>query len=272
MPGTTSSAAQAAELEAHAQALAPSTRRHVPLRPMCAAPHSCSPAVRRQVLEQVPLFRGLDAEELRDVDARMTSLAWSEGEHLYSAGDPAEHLYVVASGRAKALHLAPDGGEHVVDLLAPGDLVGGLQMLGSVEHGETVRAMTTLCALRVDTTDFRRILLEHPEVAVRALEMTADRLQQARSALSSRALAPVPQRVAEVLLRLARKFGQRRADGAILIELPLSRADIASIAGSTPESVSRAMSRWRTEGVIDSGRRWTEIRRPARLEEIAAGE
>ena len=258
-----------ADLEAHARALTPSSRRHVPLRPMCAAPHSCSPRVRRQVLEQVPLFRGLGGAELEGVDARMTSLAWSEDQDLYTAGDPAEHLYVLASGRAKALHTTPDGGEHVVDLLAPGDLFGGLELLGSREHAETVRAMTTVCALRVDTDAFRRILLEHPEVAVRALEMTAGRLQQARTSLTARTMAPVPQRVAGVLLRLARKFGQRTADGGILIQLPLSRADIASIAGSTPESVSRAMSRWRAEGIIDSGRRWTEIRRPERLEQIA---
>ncbi|WP_324651377.1 Crp/Fnr family transcriptional regulator [Georgenia sp. H159] len=224
------------------------------------------------MLQQVPLLHGLSPRELASVDARMTSLAWSEGQDLYAAGDPAEHLFVLASGRAKAVHATPDGDEHVVDLLAPGDLFGGLRLLGANEHSETVRAMTTICALRVDTGDFRKILLEHPEVAVRALEMTADRLAQARSSLSARSLAPVPQRVAAVLLRLARKFGQRTPDGAVLIQLPLSRADIASIAGSTPESVSRAMSRWRTEGIIDSGRRWTEIRRPERLEQIAAGQ
>lgn len=260
-----------AELAAHAEALAPSGRRHVPLRPMCAAPHSCSPAVRMKVLQQVPLLRGLSNAELTRVDARMTSLAWSEAQDVYRAGESAEHLYVLASGRAKAVHLSAAGDEHVVDLLAPGDLFGGLALLGTLEHHETVRAMTTMCALRVDTAAFRQILLEHPEVAVRALEMTAGRLEQARRDLTSRSLAPVPQRVAAVLLRLARKFGQRQEDGAVLIQVPLSRADIASIAGSTPESVSRAMSRWRTEGLIDSGRRWTEIRQPARLAQIAEG-
>lgn len=260
-----------AELDAHARAITPSTRRQVPLRPMCAAPHSCSPQVRMQVLQQVPLFRGLSRAELEGVDARMTSLAWSQDQDVYTAGDSAEHLYVLASGRAKAVHASRDGDEHVVDLLAPGDLFGGLRLLGSSEYTETTRAMTTMCALRVDTEDFRRILLEHPEVAVRALEMTAARLERARSSLSSRSLAPVPQRVAAVLLRLARKFGARTDTGGILIELPLSRADIASIAGSTPESVSRAMSRWRAEGLIDSGRRWTEIRRPEELERLADG-
>src|SRR5690606_41765005 len=131
-------------------------------------------------------------------------------------------------------------------------LCGGHTLLRSREHTETVRPMTTLCALRVDTDAFRRMLHEHPAVALRAREMTARRLEQARSSLSAQSLAPVPQRVAAVLLRLARKFGERRPDGGVLIQLPLSRADLASIAGSTPEPVSRAMklgrASWRERG------------------------
>src|SRR5690625_7495199 len=82
-------------------------------------------------------------------------------------------LYVLASGRAKAVHLSAAGDEHVVDLLAPGDLFGGLALLGTLEHHETVRAMTTMCALPVDTAAFRQILLHHPQVAMRAPKSTA---------------------------------------------------------------------------------------------------
>lgn len=243
----------------------------MPLREMCAEPHHCPPAVRMSVLGQAPLFAGLDRGELEDIDARMNALAWSAGEDLYTTGQPAEHLYVIASGRAKSLHASPDGDEHVVDLLAPGDLFGGLRSLGSLEHTETVRAMTTTCALRLGAAEFRAVLLAHPQVAVRALEATAEQLRKARDSLTARSLAPVAQRVAGVLLRLADKFGRGRGDGAVLIDVPLSRADLASMAGSTPESVSRAMSGWRTAGIIDSGRRWTEVRDVERLRELADG-
>lgn len=213
-----------------------------------------------KVLAQVPLFTGLGPEDLASIDARLVSLSWGAGERLYWAGEPAEHLYVLAAGHAKALQPHPDGQEVVVDILAPGDLFGGLSSLGRPTLSETVEALTTVCALRIDTAAFREIVLEHPEVALHALDDVTSSLAQARTQVGEQSTSSVAQRVAATLLRLAEKFGQPRArDGGTLIQLPLSRVDLAGMTGSTPESVSRVMSRLRKDGIIDSGRRWTSV-------------
>lgn len=241
------------------------TRRRVPLRTTCAQPHHCSASVRRKVLGQVPLFEGLSPDELLGIDRHMVSLAWAEDDPLYTAGEPAEHLYVMATGRAKAVRTASTGQDVVVDILGPGDLFGALHTLGQPTHSETVRAMETTCALRIGTDAFRRVLTGHPRVALRVLDDTAALLSRARSDVTAQSTATVTQRVAATLLRLAEKFGQGRAGGGTLIQLPLSRADLAGMTGSTPESVSRVMSRLRKDGVIDSGRRWTAVLDPDRL-------
>ena len=249
-----------------------SARRRTPLRPTCAQPHSCPLPVRMQVLSRTPMFAGLGEEPLRDVDRRMTSLSWAEGDTVYAEGMPAEHLYLVAAGRAKAYRTAPSGQEVVVELLGPGDLFGGVRTLGRPVYDETVEALTTVCALRIGDDAFRRILVEHPEVGLRVLDDAAALLAQARADVTRQSTDTVPQRLAAVLLRLAEKFGEPAREGGTLIELPLSRADLAGMTGSTPESVSRVMSRWRKNGVIDTGRRWTAVRDPRRLSEIAAAE
>lgn len=236
-----------------------SARRRVPLRSTCAQPHECPAPVRMRVLSQVPLFAGLSRDELVSIDEHMISLSWAQDDPLYTAGSPAEHLYVLASGWAKAYQPTPDGQEIIVDLLAPGDLFGGLQALGQPTNPETVQAMSTTCALRIDTHAFREVLKEHPQVALRVLDETTALLAQARTGLTEQSTATVAQRVATTLLRLAEKFGQDRARGGTLIQLPLSRADLAGMTGSTPESVSRVMSQLRQDGIIDSGRRWTSI-------------
>lgn len=246
-------------------------RRTVPLRPTCARPHDCPAPVRMQVLSRTPMFAGLSEEQLQDVDRRTSSLSWAEGDPLYTEGEPAEHLYLVADGRAKAYRTAPNGQEVVVELLGPGDLFGGLRQLGQDAYAETVEALTTVCALRIGDNAFRRLLLEHPEVALRVLDDAAVLLAQARADVTRRSTAAVAERLADVLLRLAGKFGAPAGGGGTLIELPLSRADLAGMTGSTPESVSRVMSRWRQEGVIDAGRRWTAVHDPRRLAAIAAG-
>lgn len=221
------------------------------------------------VLARVALFRGLSEEELRGIDARMTSLAWSAGEPLYREGDPAEHLFVLAAGRAKATRTQRDGQVTVVDLFAPGDLFGGLELLGQEAQTETVTALTTVCALRVGTAAFRDILLTYPAVAVHALDATAAQLTRARAHVSEQS-APVAQRLAATLLRLSEKFGQEPASGAL--QVPLTRADLAGMVSSTPESVSRVVAQWRRRGLVESGRRWLSILDVPALAAIAAGE
>ncbi|MCE7483373.1 Crp/Fnr family transcriptional regulator [Microbacterium profundi] len=250
-----------------------SHRRQIPLRSTCAQPHHCPKPMRMRILAQIPLFAGLSEDELDGIDKRMVSLSWAEGDQLYTAGEPADHLYVLAAGQAKAFQPSPNGQDTIVDVLAPGDLFGGLSVLGRPSYAETAEALVTTCALRIDTSVFREVLLEHPQVALRVLDDVTALLVEARSDASQNAASTVAQRVGTTLLGLADKFGQHGASGSgTLIQLPLSRADLASMTGSTPESVSRVMSQLRKDGIIDSGRRWTSILDRERLAAMVASD
>ena len=242
----------------------------MPLRTGCEQPHACPPPVRLAVLRQVPYFAGLDDAELADVDARMDSFAWAAGDALYTQGEPGAHLYVLASGRVKTFVTGPDGAEVVTELLVPGRLFGGLAGLGAPEHSDTAEALTTACALRIGQAAFREVLTRHPAVALRVLDDVAARLARARSREGT--TGTVAQRVATTLLRLADELGQERAAGGTLLQVPLTRADLAGLTGSTPESVSRVISRWRREGLVEAGRRWIGVLDRPVLERVAAGD
>src|SRR5699024_10431544 len=97
-------------------------------------------------------------------------------------------------------------------------------------------------------------------------------LARTQSDIGGQGTETVPQRVATVVLRLADKLGQNRGSEGIMLEVPLSRADLAGLARSTPQSVSRVMSRWKTDGIIDSVSRWTAVLCHARLVHEAEGE
>lgn len=250
----------------------PSARRRIPLRATCAEPHRCPAPVRMRVLGHVPLFAGLSVRELGAIDARMVSLSWAAGDVVFTAGAPADHLYVLASGRVKISRPTVGGRPIVVDLLTPGDLFGTLTALGDPTYPEMAEALTTTCALQIDPAAFRAVLTEHPQVALRVLDDVAARLSRARSDLGHHSTDTVAQRVAATLLRLADKLGQERAGGGgTLLQIPLSRADLAGMTSSTPESVSRAMSQLRKDQIIDSGRRWTAVLDRPRLADVAAG-
>lgn len=252
-------------------------RRRTPLRTSCAKPHNCPRPVRVAVLRHAPFFADLDPEAIDEVDAHVVALAWEGGDAVYTEGEPGGYLYLVAHGQAKAYRDTADGRTVVVDLLAPGDIFGGFDALGRPEYGETVEAYDTLCALRISDTDFREIMVRYPEVALRVVDDLAAQLGDARTTSVHHRTRTVAERVAATLLRISDRFGEARSgfgggdEEGTLLQLPLTRADLAGMTGSTPESVSRVMSRLKREGIIDSGRRWTAVLDRDRLADIAGG-
>lgn len=248
----------------------PVVRRTVPLREV-PLPHRCPRPVRMHVLSRAPYFVGLSEDELDRIDRRMQTSSWSPGDYLFHAGDQAEALYVVAQGRVKLSQVTADGTETVADILVPGELFGAMSSIGQPRHLQSASALVGTCTLRIDQGDFRQVLASHPRVTLRVLDDVAARLVRAQSDIGGQITETVPQRVATALLRLADKLGADRGRQGIVLEVPLSRADLAGLARSTPESVSRVMSRWKKDGIVDSGRRWTSVLDRQRLENEAAG-
>lgn len=224
------------------------------------------------VLARAPYFRGLGQDDLDRIDRRMQTRAYAAGDSIYRAGERAEALYIVAEGRIKISQVSVDGTETVTDILVPGELCGALGSLGEPRHRQTATALVNTCVLRIGPDDFRRVLEQQPGVALRVLDDVAERLARAHADIGGQATETVPQRVAVALLRLADKLGEDRGPQGIMLNVPLSRADLAGLARSTPESVSRVMSRWKKAGIVDSGRRWTALMDRERLEREASGD
>ena len=246
-------------------------RRRIPLREI-TLPHTCPRPVRMRVLARAPYFTELSEAELDAIDRRMRAISWPAGSQLYQAGQPADALYVVAEGRVKISQTTAAGTETVTDILVPGELFGAMSTIGEPYHLQSAAALVGSCTLRIEQDDFREVLAEDPRIGLRVLDDVAGRLARAHSDIGGQTTDTVPQRVATALLRLAEKLGEDRGAEGVLLDVPLSRADLAGLARSTPESVSRVMSRWKSEGVIDSGRRWTALLDRERLEAEAAGE
>ncbi|MCY7290526.1 MAG: Crp/Fnr family transcriptional regulator [Cryobacterium sp.] len=235
-------------------------RRTVPLRRTCAQPHPCSAAMRQTILGQIPIFQDLAADEVAGLADRMLSLSWGPGDTLFTTGEASEHVFVLAAGQAKTFRSTTSGQSTSLDFLGPGDMVGSLTALDAGRYSETAVALVTTCALRLESGAFRQVLLTHPPVALRVLDVVVDRLHRARSMEAEQASTTVTTRVAATLLRLSDTFGMPgERTGTTLIQLPLTRADLAAMTGTSAESVSRAMSGLRRDGLIDSGRRWTVV-------------
>lgn len=231
-------------------------------------PAACTPGLRLDMLRRTPLFRGLSDDDLDRVNARCRASAVVPGDVVHREGEPADRLFVVATGAVKLVAHDADGHEVVRDLVAPGEMFGTLQALGDDRHADEARALRHGCLLVLSAEVFRDLLHDVPGVALAALELTAGRLREARGAAQELATLPVERRLAATLLRLAHKVGEWREEGLVL-DVALSQQDLAAMVGTTPESVSRTFRGLREAGLLAGGRSTFVLPDPERLRALA---
>jgi CRP-like cAMP-binding protein len=177
---------------------------------------------------------------------------------IYLAGDPAGKMFVVADGKVKLMQHTLSGKDVMFDVLIQGDFFGSFSLLGDDEYPETAIAQTQCCVLSIGSEEFRVLLGEFPAVSINVIDIMSERLRSAQEMIRQLSAFSVEQRIAHVLLKLAEKLGEQGEPG-LLIQLPLSRSDLAEMVGTTTETASRVMSRFQNDGLIQSGRRWVSI-------------
>ena len=242
--------------------------RRTPLADEHFASRLCTLDVRLDLLGRSPLFVGLPPPDVMTVSRLFRERSYDEGQAIYRAGEPAQRLYVVATGKVKLERTTASGHSVLLDILTSGEFFGSLSMLGEATYRESAVAQTACCVLAVAADGFLAILHRYPPVALAALELVAARLRAAHESMEHQSVQSAEGRIAALLLKLGEKLGEANQD-ALLIQMPLSRQDLADMAGTSVETASRIMSRFRKDGLVHSGRRWVAITDGVRLANIA---
>jgi len=246
-------------------------RKRSPLDIKTTEAHQCSIALRLKILGQVPFFRDLTTPDHEWINSLFHEKDFEKDEVICFSGDPAEQLFIIADGRVKLLRHSLSGKEILLDLLTPGEFFGALSGLGNDVYPETAQAHTPCCILVVGREVFLQVLKRYPMVALKLIDIMAVRLRTANERLHQLSALAVDARIASILLMLVDKFGEKKGS-EYLLQVPLSREDLAGMTGATTESASRAMSRFQKNGLIRSGRGWVAVIDLDGLESIAAKE
>jgi CRP-like cAMP-binding protein len=222
----------------------------------------------QELLAQAPPFAGLASGDLAWLAERAHRRTVERAGYFFHQGEPATMLYLVCQGHVRLIQLTPEGHQVVVQLLAPGQLFGGVAVLGETLYPASAEAVDTCRTLAWDGATWVTILESTPRLALNLLRHLAGRVQDLQDRVRELTTERVEQRVARALLRLVRQAG-RRVDGGVLIDFALSRQDLAEMSGTTLYSVSRILSGWEEAGVVESGRARVLVRAPHRLVAIA---
>lgn len=225
------------------------------------------------ILAEAQPFQGVTPEVLESAWRAGRLREAARGDLLFSQGDPCTNFYVLLSGTVKMVQVTEDGNEVVQGFIAPGEMFACVAVAGAELYPASAVVEETCRAVHWDRDTFEQLVVKNPEIGRNAMGAFGQRLQSARDRLVEMATKTSEQRIASVLLRLARRRADQPAVGDALSQpITVSRQDVAAMSGTGLYTVSRTLQAWQRAGLVQVARRQVRVLDPEGLERIHAGE
>ena len=181
-------------------------------------------------------------------EARVVRLA--PQQMLFIAGDPGDGCYQVEEGLLKVVALSPSGGDRILAILGPGELVGELSMIDGLPRSASVTTLRESKLSFVSRSVFNAVTHKQPEIYCHITALLARRLRDVDDALTATSFLPLKARTARALLGLSDAFGKDVGSGRILIRQKFSQGDLAAMAGVARENCSRILQDWTRRSLV----------------------
>ena len=218
-------------------------------------------------LRNVEWLRHLSPAEWQAVEAGSRLHKFAPGAIVFQPSEEPQSVYVLDKGRVRIFRVSRSGAEVTLGYVLEGEVFGELPGFGAHPRESFAAARVPSRVWKIPLQLLRKVIESRPEVAVEIARQLVERLKRVESRVENLVFGDVRSRLATVLLELAKDFGQSNGNRCVL-ELPASQGELATLIGSTRQSVNAALSDLRENGVLKQERRRLEILDVARLREI----
>jgi CRP/FNR family transcriptional regulator, nitrogen oxide reductase regulator len=219
------------------------------------------------LLRQVSVFQNATEEDLASIARNAIERSIEEGEFFFFQGDPATYLYVLVSGRAKLMQTNPAGQQVNLRTISEWQMFGALGAVReNAAYPATAQAMEQSTALAIKSEYLKELMQTRPYLSFDLMRLMTGYIQEIQERYRELATEKVERRIARALIRLAAQLGTKMDGG---IELSFTRQDLAEMSGTTLYTVSRVLSEWEIQGLVEAGRERVLIRNPHGVVRIA---
>src|SRR3954454_18609151 len=217
------------------------------------------------LLRSVPLFADLGEAELERFSRVAVPRSFPAGTRVFHEGDRSDACYIVREGSFRVTREHSDGRAITLATLGPGEVFGELAMLDGDTRSASAEALSDGELLALPANDVRGLLARHPEISVKLVAALVRRLRAANVRLSRQAFQTVPSRVAGILAQLSREGQDGDGNPEEEVTIQMNQTDLAQLAGTSRESVSRFLAELERAGVVRSGRGRVTVLEPEKL-------
>lgn len=201
-------------------------------------------------LETLPLFVGLNQDQLSEVAGRMKRRTFAPGVTLYHQDMPGMTLYMIEEGSVRVFSIGRTGQELTLAIFGAGDIFGELSILDDQHHSATAVTLAATVVWLLPRAELRDLMERYPIIAEAMIQLLVARVRSTTHHVEAMTFQDVQGRLAYELLNLAERHGCRIGD-VIEINIPLTQGDLATIVGATRESVNKSISALRSQKLVE---------------------
>jgi CRP-like cAMP-binding protein len=198
----------------------------------------------------VPIFSDLPQETLEKISKIGTNRTYKKDSVILMEEDAGSALFVIVRGKVKIYRTSNDGREVILTYLTDSDFFGEMAILDGMTRSATVIASEDSELFIIQRDDFLNLLKDHPEVSIALLQELTKRLRAADMKIKSLSLKDAEGKVATVLLQLADDIGVIKQGIVEIEKLPLQQ-DLANMAGTSRETISRTLHSFAKKGLVE---------------------
>lgn len=205
-----------------------------------------------EFLKSVPIFSELSEETLAKLSQSGSVQSFTKDAIILSEREAGSALFIIISGKVKISRISAEDSdkEVILSILNPSDFFGEMSLLDGLERSATATAMDDSKIFIIQRNDFLTLLHEHPEVSITLLQEMTQRLRGAGMKIKALSLKDAEGKVAYVILQLADDIGKIK-HGVVEIEKLPFQHELANMAGTSRETISRTLHAFAKKGLIE---------------------
>ncbi len=215
-------------------------------------------------LARCDLFERLPPADLRRLEARARIRSYPRRCAIYLPADASDAVLLLASGRVKICHTMPDGKQSILSFVEPGELFGELALVDAGQREEYAESVEPSAVVMIPRDEVEELMQSRPEISLGVTKLVGLRLRRIERRLKYLLFRSARERLVHLLLELVERYG-KRSGSEIRISLRLSHQDMASIIGSTRETVTLVLGELQAEGSVRLARREVVLTQAERL-------
>ncbi len=203
-----------------------------------------------EFLRSVPIFSGLDDKILNQILRLGSRQIYKKDSTILNENETGSVFFVIISGKVKVSRSSEDGREIILSILNQSDFFGEMAILDGLNRSANVIALETVELFLIQRADFLNLLYENPEIAISLLQELTRRLRASDMKIKSLSLRDAQGKVASVILQLAEDIGRIKNGKVEIDRLPVQH-DLANMAGTSRETISRTINSFAKRGLIE---------------------